>query len=498
MSPHSRNKKVTLVHSGEKGGYLHIPLSILYLAAALIENGYEPHLVDLRIENLRPKDIDGALFLGVSHMTGAQQIPPALNCARISRNQGVPVVFGGTHPSILPEQTAAHPLVDIAVKGEGEEVIVELAEYFRGERDLSKIKGIAYKNGSGDPVYTGDRKPPSFNRTTHLPYHLLPMDKYSATTTDFGFQSSRGCPHRCAFCAEISLFQRTWRAKPADVIVEEIEGILSRFSPRRICFVDSNFFCNQRRVREFCELIIARGIKTEFFGECRFDYFVKYDTEFLNLLKRAGFREIEFGGESGSDKTLEFIRKDITRDIILKGITKCREHGIRSFTSFMLGFPTEDDLEMYQTLDIVDRIGEIDSKGARINGLFIYSPFPGTALYDLVVEKHGFEPPRDLEQWGLFELYNANNITWHGSSKKRQLQIISILQRYFFTYNTLRNWNWAEKVRRHRGFIKALLSTIFNSALLPFARIRWKKRWFSYALEWRVWNYAFTKFMGRK
>ena len=221
MSQPAKSRKITLVHCGEKGGYVHIPLSILTLAESLMKNGYEARLVDLRIQDLTMSDLEDSLYLGVSLMTGSMQIPPALACAQIAKSMSIPVVFGGAHPSILLEQTAVHPLVDIAVKGEGEEVAVELAEYFMGNIEVNSIRGIAYKCRSGSVVFTGDRKPPPFDRITHLPYDLLPMDKYLASNNDFTYQSSRGCPHRCAFCAEVALYPKTWRAKPAHVIIEE-------------------------------------------------------------------------------------------------------------------------------------------------------------------------------------------------------------------------------------------------------------------------------------
>jgi len=485
--------------SAEKGGgYLHIPLSILCLAETLIHHGFEPELVDLRVRNLAEEDVRGALFLGISHMTGSMQIPGALKSAEIAQQMHIPVVFGGTHPSILAEQTAAHPLVDIVVKGDGEDIVVAIAEHFQGKRDLESIKGIAYKDPSGKVLFTGDAEPPAFDRLTHLPYDLLPMNKYQATKADFGYQSSRGCPHRCAFCAEISLFDRRWRAKPAGIMVKEVAQIVDKFNPARICFVDSNFFCNKKRVEEFCNLIIERNIKTHFFGECRFDYFSKYDMKFINLIKRAGFNEIEFGGESGSDATLAYIKKDISSEQIVKSIEKCKQSGLKSFTSFMIGFPNETEEEMFKTLRMVDRISDIDPEGSRINGLFIYSPFPGTELYDIVVNEFGFVPPNSLDEWAKFELYDASNSVWLTKKKKEKLAVISILARFFFTAKTLSSWRFSEKISRHGGLLKTVASLIFNGCFYPIALFRWKMRFFAFGYEWKLWQAIFFSFMGRK
>ncbi len=499
MSPSAPSNRVTLVYSGQKGGYLHIPLTLLFLARALRQGGFQPRLVDLRVQNLTPADLEGALYLGVSHMSGSMQIPPALACARMARAAGVPVVFGGAHPSILPEQTAAHPLVDIAVKGEGEEAVVELAEHFQGLRELGSIRGIAFRRpGSGEMVFTAERQLKPFDAVTHLPYELLPMHRYLATSVDFAYQSSRGCPHRCAFCAEVALYPRTWRPKPAAVVVEEIENIIGRYNPERIFFLDSNFFCSHERVAEFCELVLSRGIRRKFFALCRFDYFDRYRPEFLRLLKRTGFTEIEFGGESGSDVTLQLIRKDITREQILAGIRKCRDAGLRSFTSFMVGFPGESDQEMDKTLEIYDRILNIDPDGARINGLFVYSPFPGTALFDEAVRNWGYRPPAGLEDWARFELYDSGPITWLDRRRKKRLQAISSLARFFFVRKSLSDWGFRENRKRHGGLLKALFSSVLHQALYPLARLRWKHRFFRGALEFELWQRVFNAYMGRK
>ena len=324
------------------------------------------------------------------------------------------------------------------------------------------------------------------------------MEKYLATIAKFDYQSSRGCPHRCSYCAEVSLFQRTWRSKPASVMIEEIEYIIEKFNPGRIYFVDSNFFCNKNRVENFCNMVIKRELKTKFFAECRFDYFYKYDYKFINLLKQAGFYEIEFGGESGSDITLSYIKKDIVSDFIIKSIEKCKAVGLKSFTSFMIGFPGESCEEMMKTLDIYDQIMVIDPKGARINGLFIYTPFPGTELYETVLKEWGYNPPRSLEEWADFELYDSSDITWLNKNEKKRLQTISIMVRYFFIYKTIKNWTFKEMLKRHNGILKTLGSVIFNGCYFPIAKLRWKFRIFNYGYEWRLWQKVMNIYTGRK
>jgi anaerobic magnesium-protoporphyrin IX monomethyl ester cyclase len=497
MENFSKRKKVVLVQCGIRGRYIHFPLSILYLAESLLKKGLEVKLIDLRIHDLKEDDLQDALYVGISHMSGSMQIPSALQCARIAKSMSIPTVFGGPHSSMLTEQTAQHPLVDIAVRGDGEEVVCDLVDYYRGEREINSIKGIAYKSKSGTVCFTGNREPPRFNTVAHLPYDLLNINKY-LFSIDFACQSSRGCPHRCSFCSEVSLFSRCWRAKPAEVVAEEVEFILNKFNPQRIYFVDSNFFCSQERIKKFCEIIINKGIKISFFAECRFDYFYQYGDDTIRMLKEAGFNEIEFGGESGSDTTLSRIKKDTNSEQIIHSIKKCKYNGLKSFTSFMIGFPGESSEEMSKTIDVIDKIMIIDPRGARINGLFIFTPYPGTELYDMVIKDWGYKAPTSLEEWSVFELYDASNITWLDDKTKKNLQTISTIIRYLFTYKTILRWRFRESIIRHGSIAEMIMSLFFNSLLYPIEKMRWRLKLFYFPIEIQLWQKIFFSYIGRK
>jgi len=107
-------------------------------------------------------------------------------------------------------------------------------------------------------------------------------------------------------------------------------------------------------------------------------------------------------------------------------------------------------------------------------------------------------PPRDLDGWAKFELYDSKNVTWLDEPKKKELQTVSILVRYFFTYKTIRDWSFKEKRIRHHGFIKAVLSLVCNGIFYPFAKLRWKFRVFKYGIEWKIWQKIYCLYMGQK
>ena len=176
----------------------------------------------------------------------------------------------------------------------------------------------------------------------------------------------------------------------------------------------------------------------------------------------------------------------------------CKEAGLKSTTSFMIGFPGESNQEMMKTLEMYDRILATDPEGAKINGMFVYSPFPGTELFNTVVEKYEYVPPQSLAGWASFELYDSSNITWLDEKKKRRVQAISTLVRHSFVHKTLKDWPFSEKVKRHGGILKAVLSTLFDGVLYPIARLRWRMRFFDFAYEFKFWQKVFHAYMGRK
>ena len=208
-------------------------------------------------------------------------------------------------------------------------------------------------------------------------------------------------------------------------------------------------------------------------------------------------KELSAVVEIGSDITLNFIKKDITRDQILKSIELCKKVNLKSFTSFMIGFPDETDEEMEKTLSIYDEMRAIDSKNVRINGMFIYSPFPGTELYRYVIKNNGYNPPQSLQDWSKYKLYDSSNITWFNKSEKRKMQTISILVRYFFSYKSIMDLSFSDIIKRHGGFFKTLASVIFNNLFYPLAVFRWKCRWFSFGIEMKIWQKVYLLYMGR-
>lgn len=429
-----KNKIILIYPRREVKGKSHFfPLSILSLAGPLIENGFSPVLIDLGTEgnwkNIIDNNIGRTVFVGISTMTGLG-IKIGLEVAVYIREKmpRMPIVWGGVHPTILPEQTLKNQFVDIIVRGEGEGTIVELARSLQQGTDVDNIRGISYKE-DGRVIHNENRDFLDLETLPMVPYNLIDMDNYdiSSSTSRFSYQSARGCPHRCAFCDVVAFNRGSFRAKSVEKTIMELSEIVKKYNPARIEFVDDNFFVNKNRVELLCREILKRELKFKWVASCRADYFSKFDLDFLKLVKSAGCSSIYVGAESGSQRILDYIKKGIKVEDIITAAEKLSEVGIPMSCAFMSGFPGETKGDIGRTIELIEKLRQIGSPDQiNIDGILIYAPYPATPMYETAVGL-GFKPPESFEKWAYFRHNQKNNIVWHSRSYRNYLHVIAQL-----------------------------------------------------------------------
>ncbi len=459
-----------------------IPLALLHLAAALRYEGFNVRILDMRLDNYRRYRIGKPLFVGISCMSGPQ-IKYALEFARHVRSisRFIPLLWGGVHPTLLPEQTARNEYVDLIIRGEGELAIVDIANALAMNQPIDEVAGITYQ--VGDTVKSNpDGKTVDLDAIPiALPYELLSLERYpSFLAGRFHIQTSRGCPHHCGFCYNTTFNRNRWRGKSASRVLDEIEYVLARFPHIKIIDpIDDNVFVDEYRVKRICQGLIDRRIKIQWRANCRFDYLADYDRDFLTLLEQSGCVELDFGGESGSEQLQNFMGKDVTADEMLQSVSNLERWTpkIQPYVSWISGLPDETDKELAETLNLMDNMLQINSK-IRYN-IFVYTPFPSPLIQFL---PSPFRLPQSLEEWGNIQVFHYNP-PWHSKEQTDKLHTISAITRLAF---------YPEDRAKEQGLPFWLAYLVINK----IEQYRWRHRNFNFPVELRVADALAKRFKG--
>ena len=213
------------------------PLALIHLAAPLVEKGYEVRIVDSAVTpdcaGAVLREAEGALALGISMVTGPM-IVQGVAVARAVRERfpGLPIVAGGWHASILPEQTLRAPYIDAVVKGQGELTFLEIVErYARGERDLEGVRGALFKR-DGRVVRNPERGYTDINALPRRPFELVPFEPYARKcegTRWILYCTSHGCPWDCSYCSNASVYGRNWKPLLPETAVREMAELARRY-----------------------------------------------------------------------------------------------------------------------------------------------------------------------------------------------------------------------------------------------------------------------------
>lgn len=396
--------KVLLVNPPYKEVYAKVeldevvpPLGLAYLASYLRENAIEVDIYDANalgtnIDKLKeklPKDFD---IIGVPSFTPS--ISKSAKALQIGKeiNPDCVTLMGGPHITGLPEGTMdSYPVIDVGVLGEGEVTTLELVRALEAKSDLRKINGIIFRE-KNELVETPRRDFIEDLDVLPFPaYDLLPMDRYQLPLHHVGFGrnidikpfflmfTSRGCPFRCTYCASKVMWGRKVRYRSAENIIKEIDYLVEHHGIRVLDFADDIFTLNKKRLSTILDMLIERDYNLHFNCLSRVNTISK---EEALKLKKAKCYLIRFGVESGSQKILDMMKKDITISQIKNAFRLTREAGISSSASFILGHPGETQETAKETIDLAKEINP------AMAHFFIAIPLVGTELYSMARENN--------------------------------------------------------------------------------------------------------------
>jgi radical SAM superfamily enzyme YgiQ (UPF0313 family) len=355
------------------------------LAAVLEKNQYKIDVIDCQalrftyeefkseIGKRRP-DIVGITSTTLTYKSGLQ-------IAKIAKETcpNCLTILGGSHVSFWDTEALQEcPSLDIVVRKEGENTMLELAERIEAGKNYHDVLGITCRK-DGKIVKNPDRA--HIENLDDMPFpahHLWPIERLRKHgTVIFPLMTSRGCVYWCDFCTAVRMFGRRYRMRSPKNVVDELEYLQKTFGAHQFTFYDDAFTVDQERAAEICREIKNRKLKMEWDCETRVDMVSK---ELLRTMKEAGCFAVWFGVESGSQPVLDAMRKGITPAHTIRAFKWAKEVGLMTVANVVLGFPGETKETIWETIKFIDRIKPDDV------GYYIATPYPGTPLYEQVVK----------------------------------------------------------------------------------------------------------------
>src|SRR3989339_53363 len=322
--------------------------------------------------------------VGISVYTAA--IKSSKNIARMIKavNEKILVIVGGPHPTLDAEGTLQCQDFDLAIRGEGEENFLELLS----GKETQSILGLSYRKGT-KIIHNPDR--PFIENLDSIPLpsrDLFWNNGQGLKKLDLGYiLTGRGCPFCCTFCASPAIWKRKTRFRSVESVLREIEMVLKDNPTTIIYFVDDTFTLKKDRAKEICRQIIERGYNFKWKCDTRADCL---DEELVKLMKWAGCICAKIGVESGSERIIKQIKKNATKEVMMRAARLIKAAGISLTVYLMAGFPGETDADLRETIEFAKELQ------ADYYSLSVLAPYYGTEIYEEVKDK------LDKEHWEYF------------------------------------------------------------------------------------------------
>jgi anaerobic magnesium-protoporphyrin IX monomethyl ester cyclase len=401
MTNPNQKLKTTLVNPPPlKGVYRHqlyLSLGLAYMAAVLEENGYEVTVVDCPAQNMDQEMLKAKLTAIQPEIIGITSMTPTIQSAVLSAQvakQACPtstVVLGGPHATFMDKQVLAEELsVDVIVRGEGEQTLLELAQNSGNVKALEAIQGITFRKGRKS-VRNPDR--PYIQNLDDLPrpaFKHFDLEKYRL----FGRKmlpiiTSRGCPSQCAFCTTSRIFGRPFRARSPKNVVDELEWIRDEHGADAFSFYDDTFTLDRNRAIQICKEIKNRKLGIPWDCQTRVS---TVSEEMLKIMRDANCQQVFFGVESGCQTILDAVHKGTSVEQNKKAIKLAKDAGLFVAVSVMVGYPGETREMLEQTIDLLRQAEPDDAY------ICVATPYPGTELRNIIEEK-GWKISNDWKKY---------------------------------------------------------------------------------------------------
>ncbi len=473
-----------------------------YIAASLVGKGHKVRIYNAEVsksdEEVRPENIENLLDAHSDYVRALEQVDNPIwqevgatlaefqpemvgitvktakygSACRVSSlckqyNQSCYVIWGGPHPTIQPQEVMANSSVDFVVRGEGERTIIELVQALEDrKKDFGHIAGLSFRR-DGQVIHNRTRE--LIEELDELPYPakdlILYPERYSASNLS-DTVTSRGCPYNCGYCGAKNLWTRRIRFRSVPDVLNELRQLQNEYGIGRFHFSDDSFTVNRRRTMELCQEMISQRIQLAWGCTTRLDLI---DDELLTTMSKAGCVSLSIGIESGSQRILDLIKKDICLHDVLPRLRLIMKRIFICYAYFMVGFPHETREDVERTIELMEEVGAL---GVQI--IFsIFTPYPGTELFDLLRERGMLLATPD---WNLFSHQSPENYFCRDIPKEEFAMLVQrmaeITDRINGEQSAQSRWRYFA-LRRH--YFLRDPSQLARTGLRFLARIGWRR-----------------------
>jgi anaerobic magnesium-protoporphyrin IX monomethyl ester cyclase len=356
----------------------------------------------------------------------AAYVDSVKNVARIVKenDKNVLVIVGGPHPTLVKGDLLADSNIDVAVVGEGEETLLEILETVKNNKPFDKVSGIVYRNGSkiveASPRKRLDNLDVLSFPSEYAPHVLKEYKDYPKSAFNT-LMLSRGCFGNCVFCGSRCVFGEKIRYRSVDNVIEELKS-LTKMGIWEVNFVDDIFGADKEYTNKLSESIIQnlKGLRWNCYTRANL-----INEQLVALMKKAGCQSIAIGVESGNNDILRKMRKGITVQMAINAATIIKKYKIKLYAFYLIGFPGETEETLTDTFNTMKKVG-----GQIIYNIF--TPYPGTAAFDLCQQKGLIGKYYDPS---LFNHQSPENFFCPDLSKEKFREIASQIEKYVEDHN---------------------------------------------------------------
>lgn len=394
------------------------PLGLGYIAAVLVKNGYKVEVLDINAFRLSKEEVVAKIktmdfdVVGIGGIITTYKYIKWLAATLKKYHSDKKLIIGGSVGSSIPKIMLERNPIDVVCIGEGEETVIDLIRALEDNKDLSEVKGIWCKDGSGRIFQTATRPPIKDLDSIPLPeWKLFPMEIYiknpvgapnrnkwldgsqsQTASLSMNLFATRGCPYQCIYCYH-DFMGYGYRLRSPENIVKEIKMLYERYNVSYFHFIDDEFVMKKDFVYEFCRLFnsLAKEIGQKITWGCAGRANLMTEDLIVTMAK-SGCVSIGYGIESGSQKMLDLIKKKVTVDQAKNAVRLTKKHLGWVDTSLMIGYPGEKRETIQETIDFCK---DLDLEPSVI---FFLTPYPGTELYAMALEQNKI---KDEEEYFL-------------------------------------------------------------------------------------------------